>query len=77
MVAAVLQNADTRFPPEIRLNVCLLLIEIGKNGNKNGDRGDEIQKLKEAVSADLEAALNSTDNLSLNKSIRTALDSLA
>lgn len=51
MLVAVLKNVDNpvNFQPEVRMNVCSLLIQLGKNAP-----GEDFEKLKTAVKPVLE-----------------------
>ncbi|KAE9384511.1 hypothetical protein BT96DRAFT_1026872 [Gymnopus androsaceus JB14] len=79
MFIAVLKNVDNpvNFQPEVRINVCSLFIQIGRNAS-----GDEFTKVKETVKPVMEQVLEGLQNAKgkeevLAKAIKKVLDTWA
>lgn len=72
-LATALNAPDKRVAPEIRMNICSLLLEIFKSDGTEG-RTDEVKKIKSMTQEALESLAKSTDNMALADSARKALN---
>lgn len=75
MLVAILSKADSKFPAEMRANVCTLVAELGKENLKAeaGGREVEVERLRGAVRPALLAIQGSPESLALSGAAKAAL----
>ena len=78
MLVTILKNAEPnqKFPAEMRMNLCVLLAELGKESLKSAggqDRSAEVERVRHATKGLLEAAASSAESLPLASAARKAL----
>lgn len=54
MLVSMLRSNDARIREEVRVNVCTLLGQVGREGNVSAERSMELQKMKAEVRPVLE-----------------------
>ena len=78
MLATILRNSElgVKFPAEMRMNLCLLLSELGKESLKTvggQDRSAEVGKVRRETKDLLDATATSSESLALAAAERRAL----
>lgn len=74
-LAMILKNPDGRFRPELRANLCQLLVELGRESLKaaEGGREVEVERVRSATRPMLEALESTPDSLALSAAARKVL----
>ena len=54
MVVSLLRSNDARIRDEIRVNVCALLGQVGRQGNVSAERQEELENTKKEIRPILE-----------------------
>lgn len=74
MLVHIMENADNKFPAELRSNSCTLLINMGNNiVAESENRKEEISRVSAAVRPTLESLKSTPDSLYISVAAEKAL----